>query len=154
VTTIRRTLVVLATVLTVLVGLGAASASAAFSDQAGLTASVGTLTVAPPATVTTNGTYCSSTTWYSYGTWYSSSTLHAKVSWSASTTTRGVSGYRVTAWFADGSTYPVGDVAAGTTSVTMDVDGSYASQGIRITVTTLTSYGWTAQSARSAAITC
>ena len=151
-TVLRKVLLLLAAVLTLVV-LATGTAQATFTAKATTLFGVTTTTVAAPAGVSTAGTYCSSTSTYYNGTWYSRSTMHAKVSWTASAT-RGVSGYRVTAWLPDGSTYPVGDVGAGTTSVAMDVDGSYASQNIRVTVTTLTSYGWSKQSTRSGAISC
>jgi hypothetical protein len=155
VSSLRRSLLLIAVAAATLVGLTAGPALAGFSDSASIPVTIGTLTVAAPTGVTTNGTYCSTTTTYdAYGTASTTSTLHARASWTASTTTRGVSAYRVTAWFPDGSGYPVGDVPASTTTVAMDVDAAYASQGIRVTVTTLTSYGWTAQSPTSGALTC
>jgi hypothetical protein len=150
----RNLLLVLITIATV-IGLTAGTAQAAFDDKAALTPlTVSTLTVAAPTGVNTAGTYCSTAISYVNGVSYSTRTMHATVSWKASSTTRGISGYRVTAWFPDGSSYPVGDVPAGVTTVSMDVDGSYGSQNIRVTVTTLTSYGWTTPSAKSGALTC
>jgi len=155
VTALRRGILLVALAVATVLGLTVTPAQAAFSAKATLpTATVSAITVAAPTAVSTAGTYCSTTRSYWNGTWYSSSTMHARVSWTASTTARGVSGYRVTAWFADGSSYPVGDVGPGTTSVAMDVDGSYAGQNVRVTVTTLTTYGWTTQSPKSGAITC
>jgi hypothetical protein len=60
----------------------------------------------------------------------------------------------VTAVFSDGTRYPVAQVDASTTSLDGDYDGSYATQNIRVTVTTLTSYGWAKESAPSGVITC
>jgi hypothetical protein len=152
---LRRGVLLIAVALATLIGLTAAPAQAAFDDQATMAPlTVGTLTVAAPTGLATAGTNCTTSWYYGYGGWYSSTTLHAKLSWRASTTPRGVTGYRVTAWFADGSSYLVGDVGATPTSVSMEVDGSYANQGTRVTVTTLTSYGWTAESVKSGAITC
>jgi hypothetical protein len=155
VSALRRSLLLIAVAVATLVGLTAAPAQAAFDDETTLSPlSVGTITVAAPTALSTKGTYCSTTYYSMYGNWYASSTLHAKLSWKPSTTTRGVTGYRVTAWFGDGSSYLIGDVGPTTTSVAQDVDQYYASQNIRVTVTTLTSYGWTAESAKSGVLTC
>ena len=75
------------------------------------------------------------------------------MSWRASTTTRGVTGYRITARV-NGFPYPIQDVPAGVTSLTGDYDASITSNTITVTVTTLTSYGWTEESAQSGAIKC
>jgi hypothetical protein len=155
VSALRRSALLIVVAIATLVGLTAAPAQAAFDDKAALsTLTVAAITVAAPTGVSTNGTNCTTDWYYQYGNWYSRTTLHAKLSWKPSTTTRGVTGYRVTAWFADGTSYPIGDVDAGTTAVAMDVDGSYANQNIRVTVTTLTSYGWTTESTKSGALTC
>jgi hypothetical protein len=151
-TTTRRWL--LLPVIAVALVLGAAGpANASFSGDAPLAQiSVGTLTVTPPTNVSTAGTGCSTTV--DPVTGVATTTLHARLSWTASTTARGVSGYLITAVFSDGSTYPVASVDALTTSATSDVDGSYATQNIRVAVTTLTGYGWTATSTLSPALTC
>jgi len=155
VTALRRGVLLLALAVATVLGLTVTPAQAAFSAKAELpTATVSAITVAAPTGVSTAGTYCSTSYSYWNGTWYSSRTLHAKLSWQPSATTRGVTGYRVTAWFADGSSLPIADVSAATTSISQDVDGSYAGQGVRVTITTLTSYGWTTQSDKSGAITC
>jgi hypothetical protein len=141
-------------VIAVAIVLGVATpANASFSRSISLASlSVGTLTVAPPTGVSTAGTGCS--TAVDPVTGVATTTLHARLSWTASTTARGVSGYLITAVFSDGSTYPVASVDALTTSATSDVDGSYATQNIRVAVTTMTSYGWTATSTLSPALTC
>jgi hypothetical protein len=72
-------------------------------------------------------------------------------SWPASGS-RGVNGYVVTAHLADGTTYPMAQTTALTTSQTVDAD-NLAYQP-RLSVTTLTSYGWTAQTAISGVISC
>jgi len=147
---LRRTLVLTLAALAVVLGL-TSPAGAAFSGQAVLTSSVTALTVAPPTALSTGGTKCDST--YNAATMTYTTTLHAKVSWAASAT-RGVTGYVVSAVFADGSRYPVAQVAATATSITGDYDAYYATQNIRVTVTTLTSYGWTATSPMSGVIKC
>jgi hypothetical protein len=126
------------------------AALAAMDDRATLpTMGVTTTTVAAPGNVSTGGTKCVSS--LNNGTYQTR--LQAKVSWTASTT-RGVSGYRVTAVFSDGTTYPVAQVDAATTSLTGDYDSYYATQNIRVVVTTLTSYGWTGESQPSGVIKC
>lgn len=151
-TGIRRALLVAGLVVAVLIG-GGLPAQAAFQDSPALpTMTIGTLKVAAPTGVSTNGTRCTSTWNSSTGTWVS--TLQAKISWTASSTTRGVTGYLVTAVFSDGSRYPAAQVDAGTTSVSGSYDIAYASQNIRVTVTTLTGYGWTAESAVSGVVKC
>jgi hypothetical protein len=152
VTGIRRGIVVLTAVIGVLTGvMGPAQASLA-SKTAAFTAKVTTITVAAPTSVSTNGTRCS--TRYDWSTGTTTTTLNAKVSWPASTTARGVTGYLVTAVFSDGTRYPVAQVAAPATSISGDFDAYYATQNIRVTVTTLTSYGWTAESPMSGVIRC
>ena len=76
------------------------------------------------------------------------------VSWPASTTTRGVTGYRVLAHFNTGATYLMGETDAATRTISMTVDSSNLALQPRITVTTLTSYGWTTESAKSSVLTC
>jgi hypothetical protein len=149
-TRLLRTLVLTLAAMAVLLGL-TSPAGAAYSDKATLSSAVTTLAVAAPATLSTAGTKCTST--YDAATMRYTTTLHAKVSWSTSPT-RGVTGYVVTAVFADGTRYPVAQVAAPATSVTGDYDAYYATQNIRVTVTTLTSYGWTATSPMSGVIKC
>jgi hypothetical protein len=147
---LRRAAVLTAAALAVTLGLSA-PAQAALTDTAPkFTASVTTIKVAAPTSVSTGGTKC--TTTYNATTGTSTTTLNAKVSWPASTTSRGVTGYVVTAVFSDGTKYPVAQVSASTTSLSGDYDASYASQNIRVTVTTLTAYGWTAESAPSSGV--
>jgi len=126
------------------------NALAAMDDRATLpTMGVTTTTVAAPGNLSTGGTKCVSS--FNNGTYQTR--LQAKVSWTASTT-RGVSGYRVIALFSDGTRYPVAQVDAATTSLTGDYDSYYATQNIRVVVTTLTSYGWTGESQPSGVIKC
>jgi hypothetical protein len=146
----RRALVLLTTALTLVLG-PTATAQAAYTDRSPvLSATATTIKVAAPASVSTNGTKCTS----SYDPWTgtTTTTLNARVSWPASTTTRGVTGYVVTAVFSDGTKYPVAQVNAATTSLSGNYDAYYATQNIRVTVTTLTSYGWTAVSAPSSGV--
>jgi len=156
VTGLRRTLVVIALAVVTVLATTALPAQAAFDDSAATTLTTSTLTVAAPAGVQA-GARCWTTNWsYTYNgttTTGTTTTMRATVSWTASQT-RGVSGYAITAHFPDGTSYPITTVGANTTSVTQDVDGSYSDQGIRVSVTTLTSYGWTASSAKTGAIRC
>jgi hypothetical protein len=148
---VRRLLLPLVAAGLVLVGTG--TAQAAYDSSASLpTTSVATLKVAPPTGLSTAGTQCVTTVDPTTGT--TTTTLQAKVSWTASTTTRGVTGYVVSAVFSDGTRYPVTSTDASTTSVSGTYDAYYASQNISVVVTTTTSYGWTASTAPSSAVTC
>lgn len=120
--------------------LAMAPAHASFAGSAALTTTVGTATVAAPATVTGNLT-CG---------WFSA-TMQA--SWTPSTSER-VSGYLVTAYFSNGSTQTaqVGPTATGWSAPTSTF--SVLFKKVQYSVTTLTSYGWTAESPRTAWSTC
>jgi hypothetical protein len=145
----RRALLLLSAILTLALTT-TSTAQAALTDKAPtLTAS--TLAVAAPGSVSTGGTKCVST----YNSWNGSTTttLQARVSWKASTTTRGVSGHLTTAYFSNGTSTPVAWVDAPGTSVS-GTYVSYYAQNIRGTVTTVTDYGWTAESHLSGAIKC
>jgi hypothetical protein len=127
------------------------TASAAMDDRATLpTTSVTTVDVTAPTGVTLAGTTCTS----SRNGWTWTTTMHARLDWKASTTPRGVTGCLVTVVFSDGSRRPYARVPASVTSTTGDHDASIQTQNIRVTVTTLTSYGWTEESAISGAVTC
>jgi hypothetical protein len=77
--------------------------------------------------------------------------LTVSASWGASGS-RGVNGYLVTAHLGDGSSFPMAQTTALSTSDTVDADALVYQP--RLSVTTLTSYGWTAQSAISGIISC
>src|SRR3954447_5050865 len=79
--------------------------------------------------------------------------LSVTATWSASAS-RGVSGYLVHAHLADGTVYPMAQTAAGTLSTSAGVDADNLAYQPRLSVTTLTSYGWTAQSALTGYVTC
>jgi hypothetical protein len=146
---IRRIAVLLSTTTAVVFG-AMLPADAQFDNGASVpTMAISSVDVLAPTGLSTAGTKCT-TAWNGW-TWVT--TLNAKVSWNASPS-RGVSGYVVTAVFSDGTKYPVAQVGAGTTSLTGNYDASYASQNIRVTVTTLTSYGWTEESGLSGVIKC
>ena len=148
-TRLRRRVALVAAGATLALGIDATAAQAAWTTRSALPASVGTVTVAPPTQLSTAGTHCTTT---SYGS-YSTTSMTATVSWKPSTTTRGVTGYQITALLADGTTYPIGTVPAGTTSVSQTEDAGVA-EGARVRITTLTSYGWTSTTAQTGALTC
>ena len=155
-TSLRRSLVVIGLAVATALALTITPAQAGFDDTTAATLTTSTVTVAAPTSVT-GSARCWTTNW-SYTnngvtTSGTTTTMRATVSWTASKT-RGASGYDITAHFADGTSYPIATVGAGTTSVTQDVDGSYSNQNVRVSVTTLTNYGWTAQSAKTGAIRC
>jgi hypothetical protein len=79
--------------------------------------------------------------------------LYVTASWSASAS-RGVSGYLVNAYLNDGTVYPMAQTGAGGLSTSASVDADYVAYQPRLTVTTLTSYGWTATTAKTAVVTC
>ena len=148
-TSIRRIAVLLSIATAVLVG-GMLPADAQLADNASApTMAISSVDVLAPTKVSTAGTKCTS----AWNGWTWVTTLNAKVSWTASPS-RGVSGYAITAIFSDGTRYPVAQVGPTATSMTGNYDASYASQNIRVSVTTLTSYGWTEESGMSGAITC
>jgi hypothetical protein len=147
-TTIRRWLL-LPVIAVALVLAATTSANAAFSAQSSVALpAVSTLQVAPPTGLTIGASSCYWTHDPSTGWHYMAQT---KISWTATTTTRGVTGYVVTALRTDGSTLTSLAVDPTVTSVTGTFDSALY---VRVTVTTTTSYGWTAQTAPSQAITC
>jgi hypothetical protein len=152
---IRRALLLIGLTAAVIIG-ASIPASATFADSVRIPASIATLDVTAPKSVSTGGTKCVTwQTWNSWtGTWETHSELQAKVSWTASTTPRGVTGYVISAVFADGTKYPVGVVGPTTTSISGDYPIQYASANIRVTVTTMTSFGWYEESAPSGPIRC
>jgi hypothetical protein len=79
--------------------------------------------------------------------------LSVSASWAASGS-RGVSGYMVNAHLSDGSVFPMTQTAAGSLSTSQTVDADNLVYQPRLSVTTLTSYGWTAQTAVSGYIAC
>ena len=197
-TGIRRALILIG--LTVAVMIGAAiPASATFADTAKVTATIGTVTVAGPATVTVDdscitttttakrtvrtdpvtgaqtvtGNTSTTTTAVSPSNVQSSTTssaagpnayetttttvtkntnLHVTVSWSASLS-RGVNGYLVSAHLgAYNQTTPLLTTTA--TSVSRVEDADALAMLPSVVVTTTTTYGWTADSARTAVLSC
>jgi hypothetical protein len=157
-TGIRRTLILIG--LTVAVVIGASvPASAGFERSVPVgTTTVGTGTVAAPAAVWMND-YCWTQTNYVwnattlvYDTTYSY-LYSTTVSWPASGS-RGVSGYRIMAHLNTGQSFVMGETDAATRSVSATVDQWYLNYQPRVSILTLTSYGWTAETALTAVLTC
>jgi hypothetical protein len=138
---VRRTVAVLGLAATVIVG-SSIPAGAAFSDSVTVQPTVATVAVAAPASVTVAVTRCHP------------QFSEVTVSWPASTTARGVTGYRVTAYLNNGTTVLVGQTNATTRSLGATVSRTQLQLQPQVTVTTLTSYGWSTESARSAVISC
>lgn len=79
--------------------------------------------------------------------------LYVSANWAASNS-RGLSGYLVTAHLSNGTAQPMVQTAATVTSTSSVVDADALVYGPALSVSTLTSYGWTAQSVRSAPLAC
>ncbi|WP_167760617.1 hypothetical protein [Blastococcus sp. CT_GayMR16] len=79
--------------------------------------------------------------------------LRVTTNWSASATP-GVSGYLVSAHLADGSSYAMAQTGAATLSTSGGADADYIAYSPRLSVTTLTSYGWTATTAQTPVLSC
>jgi hypothetical protein len=138
--TVRRGLLLIPLTLAVIAG-SSGPAWATYWESIPVSTTVPTGTVAAPSALTITSR-CQ-------GWWY-----QFDLSWPASTTTRGVTGYRVVAYLNTGTTYLVAQTDAATRTVSMTVDQSNLSLQPRIAVTTLTSYGWTAETPRSAVLAC
>jgi len=136
----RRALLILIATATV-IGLTAGTAQAAFTDRATMTTlTVGSLTVTAPTSIQVNSS-CTTTD------------LNVTLTWKTSTTAK-VSGYDITAYTSSGQVLETFSTGATATSYSVSASKAYASYGLRVTVTTQTSYGWTAESPKSGAITC
>ncbi|MDT0278132.1 hypothetical protein [Blastococcus goldschmidtiae] len=80
--------------------------------------------------------------------------LHVSLSWTASPS-RGVSGYAVSAHLGiNGSVAPLMTTGSGTTSVTQVQDADALYYQPSLSVTTRTTYGWTAASAPTRVLSC
>ena len=150
-TTTRRALVLIALVAGVLFASGAA-AQASYSDTATLTAtptSVSTATVTAPTQVEAKPT-C--TTTYDATTGTSTTSVTIKVEWWRSNS-RGVTGYAINVHPQNGPSYEL--VRTGPTDeVYQVVDQTLLDSRPRFSITTLTSYRWTAESLRTPVVTC
>ena len=156
---IHRSAVLLGLVAAVIVG-SSIPAAATFTEAASAnTATLRTTTVAAPASITVSRT-CTQTPnggyWNTSGQWVTtySTTYNATVTWPASTTARGVTGYRVTAYLPGSAPIVMGETDAANRSVSASVDASYLAYQPTISVTTLTNYGWSTESARKAVPPC
>lgn len=131
--TTRRILVLLTLIGAIVAGSSAAQAS--YADSAPVTAapiSIGTATVAVPTTGPGSLT-CNRTT------------ATMALTWTQSTAPK-VSGYLITVYFSDGYKQTVQKTAADT-SWTQDITlYNVTAYAVRYTVTTQTTYGWTAES--------
>jgi hypothetical protein len=146
-TAIRRVLVLIG--LTVAVMIGAAiPASATFAESVSIAGpTVTTITVPAPINVEVKNVSCTSTADPAV------STVSAMIEWQRMATTREGTGFRVTGHQSDGSTFEM----ARTGATTFEVVGSWKvnrALSPRISVTTLTRYGWTAQSTQIPLPTC
>jgi hypothetical protein len=79
--------------------------------------------------------------------------LTVSASWTASGS-RGVNGYLVNAHLSDGTVYAMAQTAAGTLSASSTADADNLAYQPRLSVTTLTSYGWSTQSALTGYLSC
>ena len=127
---------------TVALGLEATAAQASFTGTASMSATIGTVTVAAPTDLTVQTSGCN-------GRW-----VDVTLSWRPSTSSK-VVGYQVTAYRSDGIVQTVAQTDAATTQLQQTADrNDLFGYTTTLTVTTMTSYGWTRQSAQSGAITC
>ena len=139
-TVIRRTVTVAGLMLAVVVG-SSIPASALFTASTSIAEPVSTIRVAAPASITIND-FCR-------GWWY-----EGTATWPASATTRGVTGYRVMAHLNTGESVAMGVTGAADRSFHWQVHNDYLNYQPRISIVTLTSYGWTAETPRSAVLAC
>lgn len=159
--TVRRTAVLLGLVAAVVVG-SSIPASAAFSAKSIAVAStITTGTVSAPASVDvaksctqtqTGGGYTNA-----YGQWVAPTYSYwytATVSWSVGTATSGVTGYRVMAHLNNGTSVVMAETNAATRTVNQTVDRSYLNYAPRLSVITLTRTAWTAETPRTAVLSC
>ena len=140
---IRRSAVLLGLIAAVIVG-SSIPASATFTEAVSTnTAALRTATVTAPAWAYVDVTYC-----------HPVFNVDATVYWPSGAAPRGVSGYRITAYLNNGTSAVVAETGSAARSYSTSFDRSYLQYQPRVTVSTLTSYGWAAESPRSAAISC
>jgi len=134
-TALRRGVLLLALAVATVLGLTVTPAQAAFTAQVTLpTSTIGTVTVTAPTNVQANS-FC--TSWLSLAT----------ISWGASDA-RDVTGYRITA-YRNGTPTVLGTTTDTSTTTLIGNGTTYS-----FSVTTLTSYGWTADSTKTGTIRC
>jgi hypothetical protein len=79
--------------------------------------------------------------------------VSALIEWRRSTA-RDVTGYRLTAHLQNGSTEVISQAGPDVLEVPLTRDATWLQRRPAFTVTVLTSYGWTSQTAKSAVLTC
>jgi hypothetical protein len=136
---IRRGLLLLGLTVAVIVG-ASIPASATFSDSVAVRPTVSTATVAAPGNFVGKLT-CGHPT----------ATMSA--SWALSSTPK-VSGYLISVYFSDGFVQTVQLGPTATTWSKTITDYNVTAYSINYTVTTQTTYGWTKESAHTAAFQC
>ncbi len=133
----RRALILMGLTLGLVAGVGPAWAG--FSDSASIGTTVSTHEVAPPQSINVNSSCLNGT-------------ISVDISWQTSTSKR-VSGYTVTAHLDTSSTVHVATTDAATTTASWTWSAAPGTT-YQFTVTTLTEYGWTAESPKTPAVTC
>jgi hypothetical protein len=113
-----------------------------------VTTTIGTATIAPPTQVEAKA-IC--TTTVDPVTLATTTTTQVKIEWWRSTSPR-VTGYRVTAHPAGGSPYTL--ITTGSTDEVFLPDTDLLASNLRISVTSLTSSTWTAESAKTPVQKC
>lgn len=142
-TRLPRTFLVLAMTLAVVLGTPGAASAAYTATATTPRLSVSTASVTAPGGVVAQRQFCTLGRFQLI-----------TLSWTASSTAR-VGGYRVTVYRADGSIFFTTPVSAATTTVTGAVDTRATDPtALRFSVTTVTDYGWTSESAPTAALPC
>ncbi len=156
---IRRTAVLLGLTATVVVSSGIPASATFTANSPAVAPTITTGTVTAPSTIditkactqTVSGGYTNASgqwvTTYSY--WYD-----ATVSWPAGTATSGVTGYRVMAHLNNGQSLVMAETGATTRSVNQRVDRAYLNYQPRLSVITLTGTNWTAETPRTAVLSC
>ena len=139
---IRRVLILTGLTMAVVVS-ASVPASATFTNTSGVSHTVSTGTVAAPAGLTVDVTYC-----------HPVFVFDMTASWPASTTSRGVIGYRVSLHLNNGTSDVISETNAATRSISVRLERDYLQFDPTVSVTTLTSYGWTKQSVRSSVLSC
>jgi hypothetical protein len=79
--------------------------------------------------------------------------LYVTATWAASAS-RGVSGYLVNAHLTGGVVYPMAQTAPGVLTTAAGVDADYLAYAPQLSVTTLTTYGWTATTVPTPVLSC
>ena len=138
---LRHAVVLLVLPLAVVLGL-ASPARADFTARVSTpSATISTVTVAPPTKLSTAGSTCDA-----------DGNLLLKLSWTKSATAR-ISSYQIRTYTLFGAiNYPIGSVGAGTSAISTQLGSNFL--GYAFTVTTTTDYGWTAESAQTGTLRC